>query len=132
MIIAIDFDGTIVDHRYPEIGTPVPGAFHWMGVFQDHGARLVLWTMRSVSNHNYGDMLTPAVDFCRANGIQFWAINENPEQHVWTRSPKLFAHYVIDDHNAGCPLHQNPRMGGRPYVDWDVVGPWVFERILRN
>jgi len=47
MYICIDFDGTIVDHRFPEIGPPVPGAVEWMLRFQEAGAKLILFTMRS-------------------------------------------------------------------------------------
>ena len=52
MFIAIDFDGTIVDHRFPEIGKPVPGAFEWMKKFKEAGAKLILWTMRSDGQAN--------------------------------------------------------------------------------
>ena len=45
--IAVDFDGTIVDHVFPEIGAAVPGAFKWLKRFKEAGATLILWTMRS-------------------------------------------------------------------------------------
>ncbi len=47
MKVAIDFDGTIVEHKFPEVGKPVPGAIEWMKKWQDAGAQLILWTMRS-------------------------------------------------------------------------------------
>ena len=124
MFIAIDFDGTIVDHRFPEIGRPVPGAFTWIKRFKDAGATLILWTMRSDSSA-YGDTLSDAVKFCRKNGVEFDLVNSNPQD--WTSSPKVLAHAYIDDAAIGCPLRSNPRMGGRPFVDWDIVGPTVMK-----
>ena len=126
-IIAIDFDGTIVEHEFPDIGSPVPGAFQWMKKFQEAGAKLILYTMRS-NEQNKGDVLTEAIDFCRNNGVEFWGINTNPEQDKWTTSPKAWANIYIDDCMACCPL-EFPPVGNKPYVNWDIVGPWVMERI---
>lgn len=122
-IIAIDFDGTIVDHRYPDIGAAVPGAISYLKQFQEAGAKLILWTMRS------GQTLHEAIAYCKGNGVEFWGINENPDQKEWTESPKAYAQIYIDDAAFGCPLRENPRAGGRPYVDWDIVGPKVLEII---
>ena len=69
MYICIDFDGTIADHRFPEIGPPVPGALEWMAKFQEAGARLILFTMRSDGGQN-GDVLTDAVNYIQGTGIQ--------------------------------------------------------------
>lgn len=120
MIIAIDFDGTIVEHRYPEIGPVIPGAFEWMKRFQDHGLLLMLWTMRS------SDELKQAVAFCAERGITFWGVNSNPQQHEWTDSAKQYAHLYVDDAAVGCPLIWHP--GARPIVDWSAVGPAVLSR----
>lgn len=128
MYIAIDFDGTIVDHRYPEIGKPVPGAIDWIKRFQAAGAKVILWTMRSDSR-NDGPTLTQAVDYLRGNGIELFGVNGNPTQGEWTTSPKAFAHLYIDDAALGCPLRENPRAGGRPFVDWDAVGPAVMAKL---
>lgn len=128
MIIAVDFDGTICDHVFPDIGREVPGAFAWLKRFQEAGARLILWTMRS-DGQRHGDTLTQAVNFCEANGITFWGINSNPEQSSWTSSPKQYAHVYIDDAAFGCPLVVNPRASGRDYVNWDEVGPGVLAMI---
>jgi len=127
MFIAVDFDGTIVDHQFPGIGDPVPGAFEWLARFQEAGADLILWTMRSDGQQECGDVLTEAVVYCRVMGIEFACVNENPQP--WTTSPKAYAHVYIDDAAAGCPLRANPRMGGRPYVDWDQIGPYVMRLI---
>lgn len=126
MIIAVDFDGTIVDHRFPEIGDPVPGAFMWLKEFRKAGAKLILWTMRS-NGQESGNVLSEANDFCLQYGVFFDYINENPQE--WTTSPKAYAHVYIDDAAFGCPLKENPRPGGRPFVDWDIVGPAVMAMI---
>jgi hypothetical protein len=124
--IAIDFDGTIADHEYPEIGRPVPGAFEWLKRFKAAGATLILWTMRS-DGQTHGDTLTQAVEFCRANGIEFDFVNETIQ--AWTTSRKAYANVYIDDAAYGCPLKENPRAGGRAFVDWSIVGPGVMAMI---
>lgn len=139
-IIAIDFDGTLVDHRFPKIGGEVPGAFSWLLEFQQAGAKLILWTMRSdliadaesCEGHKADrSYLTEAVEFCRARGVEFWGVNQNPEQSSWTLSPKQYAHIYVDDAALGCPLRDFARAGSRPVVDWEIVGPTVM-KILRS
>ena len=125
MKIAVDFDGTIVDHVFPEIGSPVPGAIGWLRKFQREGATLFLYTMRS-DGQDAGDVLSQAVEYCRSQGVEFAGVNRDPSQDDWTSSPKCYAQVYIDDAAFGCPLKDNPRKGGRPYVDWDRVGPAVL------
>ncbi len=126
LIIAIDFDGTIVEHRYPDIGPPVPGAIGWINDFIAAGARVILWTMRA-DGQSDGNVLAQAVKFCSDYGIEFYGVNTNPTQSEWTASPKAYAHVYIDDAAYGCPLVQP--INGRPYVDWDTVGPAVMKII---
>lgn len=129
MLIAVDFDGTIADHRYPDIGAEVPGAFKWLRALAEAGAKLILWTMRCDSDRS-GPTLTQAVEFCRKNGVEFYCVNCNPDQKTWTDSPKCYAQLYIDDAAFGCPLRENPRAGGRPFVDWDIVGPAVLATLV--
>jgi hypothetical protein len=126
--VAVDFDGTIVEHRFPEVGKPVPGALEWLHKWQDAGATLILWTMRSPAQNNYGDCLEPAVAYCEEHGIHFDGVNEGPDDRSWTTSPKVYAHVYVDDAAFGCPL-TFPDNGDRPHVDWDIVGPAVLEMI---
>jgi len=122
MIIAIDFDGTIVDHQYPDIGPAVPGAIESIRELQQRGHRVMLWTMRGDSVGG-GPTLTEAVNFCRNNGIEFgeW-VNQNPEQSSWTTSNKQYANFYIDDAAIGCPLREHPSATSRrPCVDWAKV-----------
>jgi len=75
-----------------------------------------------------GPVLSDAVAFCNEANIDFYGVNANPDQH-WSKSPKAYAHVYIDDAAFGCPLRENPRAGGRPFVDWDEVGPKVLQMI---
>lgn len=123
MRIAVDFDGTIAEHRYPEVGLPIPGAIEALKSFQEAGAELILWTMRS------GEPLQDAVDWCAAFGLQFKRVNEGLGDKNWTTSPKVFAHLYIDDAAFGCPLIESYTGGERLMVDWSIVGPAVLEMI---
>jgi len=120
LIVCVDFDGTIVDHAYPLIGEPVPGAIPWLKKLQNHGAKIILWTMRS-DHPKVGNVLSQAVEYLNGNGIDLYAINSNPSQSSWTNSPKAFAHIYIDDAAIGCPLIELPAFKRR-CVDWTLVG----------
>jgi hydroxymethylpyrimidine pyrophosphatase-like HAD family hydrolase len=98
MIIAVDFDGTIVEHRYPKIGEELLFAFAALKELQKQGHRLILWTFRS------GNELDEAVEFCRKNGIEFYAVNESFPGEIFdmkTVSRKINADIFIDDRNIG-------------------------------
>jgi hypothetical protein len=122
MIIGVDFDGTCVDHMYPEIGADVPFAVFALDYLQKCGFDIILWTMRS------GQTLDDAVEWFRNRDIKLYGINNNPQQHEWTNSPKAYANIYIDDNAIGCPLLLNPRYNGRPYVDWIKVLELIKER----
>ena len=116
LIIAVDFDGTIVEHEYPKVGAPVPNAIETLKWLQEKEVKLILWTMRSDNRDDGSSPLMEAVEFCEKQGIEFWGINQNPTQHNWTGSPKAYAHRYIDDAALGCPLVYTS--GKPPYVDW--------------
>ena len=130
MFICVDFDGTIVDHCFPEIGAEAPGAIHWLTRLQEQGAKLILFTMRSDTSFG-GPMLSDAVDFLERRGIKLFGINTNPNQRSWTESPKAYADIYVDDAAFGCPLIR-PEGFRRPCVDWETVGPELLERVLRG
>ncbi|MGO2102851.1 MAG: BT0820 family HAD-type phosphatase [Psychroflexus halocasei] len=96
-ILAIDFDGTIVENRYPGIGKPMLFAFETLKKLQDEGHILILWTYRS------GKSLDEAVEFCKKNGIEFYAVNKSyPEEEYSEKiSRKINADIFIDDRNIG-------------------------------
>lgn len=95
--IAIDFDGTIVEHAYPEIGKEKLFAFETLRELQKKGFRLILWTYRT------GKELDEAVEFCRQRGIEFYAVNKNYPEEVYDESAgrKIDADIYIDDRNIG-------------------------------
>lgn len=123
MIIAVDFDGTVVKHEYPQVGETIDGAVQTLKLLIQNGHQLILWTMRS------GKELQDAVDWYKQNDIPLYGINNNPEQKTWTDSPKAFAQLYIDDLALGCPLvveslNQKEEGGQfviRAHVDWKQV-----------
>lgn len=99
MLIAVDFDGTIVQHRYPEIGSEIPFATQTLKMLIEDGHRLILWTVRE------GELLEEAVEWCRKRGVEFYAVNKDfPEEDVDKNihySRKLKVDLWIDDRNVG-------------------------------
>jgi len=97
LIIAVDFDGTIVEDAYPKIGKPMLFAFETLKKLQEQGHRLILWTYRS------GPKLDEAVTFCESKGITFYAVNKSfPEEEYDNKiSRKIHANFFIDDRNIG-------------------------------
>jgi hypothetical protein len=95
--IAVDFDGTIVEHAYPDIGKEKLFAFRTLRELQKKGAKLILWTFRA------GNDLDAAVKYCMKNGIEFYAVNKNYPEEVFdeTVSRKINADIFIDDKNIG-------------------------------
>ena len=97
LIIAVDFDGTIVEDKYPGIGAAKIFAFDTLKELQGKGHRLILWTYRC------GKRLDEAVEFCRKNGLEFYAVNKSyPEEKFDGKvSRKINADIFIDDRNVG-------------------------------
>lgn len=115
MIIAVDFDGTIVKHKYPEIGPELPFAVETLKKLQEEGHKLIMWSVRE------GDTLDEAIDWCRQRGLEFYAINRDyPEEEVDKNnhfSRKLKVDIFIDDRN----------LGGLP--DWGIIYKMVHENL---
>ena len=98
MIIAVDFDGTIVQHRYPEIGKEIPFAIDTLKMLIQDRHLLILWTVRE------GKLLEDAVEWCRNRGVEFYAANKNHPEEDYSDlnfSRKLKADLFIDDRNIG-------------------------------
>ena len=95
LTIAVDFDGTLVENRYPEIGKPILFAFETIKKLQQEGHQIILWTYRC------GKPLEDAVAFCKKKGVEFYAINKSyPEEEYDPRqSRKNLADIFIDDRN---------------------------------
>ncbi|MBQ8050762.1 MAG: hypothetical protein IJ197_04215 [Bacteroidaceae bacterium] len=114
MLIAVDFDGTIVQDRYPEIGNELPFATQTLKMLTQEGHRLILWTVRQ------NETLEEAVEWCRARGVEFYAVNkdfpEENEQKNTSYSRKLKVDMFIDDRN----------LGGLP--DWGVIYHMIHDQ----
>lgn len=113
MTIAIDFDGTIVEHRYPEIGPEIPFAIDTLKMLINDRHRLILWSVRE------GVLLEEAVEYCRKRGVEFYAVNKDyPEEKTTDRnfSRKLKVDLFIDDRN----------LGGIP--DWGTIYRMINEK----
>ena len=115
--IAVDFDGTIVEHAYPEIGKEMLFAFQTLKELNKLGANLILWTFRT------GKELEEAVEFCRKNGVEFYAVNKNYPEEVFddTISRKINADIFIDDKNVG----------GFPgwSLIWQMLNPFELQQL---
>ena len=113
MTIAIDFDGTIVEHRYPKIGNEIPFATDTLKMLMKDHHRLILWTVRE------GELLEEAIEWCRQRGVFFYSVNKNyPEEEKSHNgfSRKLKADLFIDDRN----------LGGLP--DWGTIYQMIHEQ----
>lgn len=115
MKIAVDFDGTIVEHRYPEIGKEIPFATATLKQLISDGHKLVLWSVRE------GKLLDEAVEWCRQRGVVFYSVNgdfdEDTPQTSRSYSRKIKANIFIDDRNVG----------GLP--DWGTIYQLISKRI---
>ena len=113
MVIAVDFDGTIVEHRYPAIGKEIPFAIETLKKLQQEHHRIILWSVRE------GELLEEAVSYCREKGLEFYAVNkdyveENESHNHFSR--KIKADVFIDDRNVG----------GLP--DWGVIYAMIHHK----
>ena len=106
MIIAVDFDGTIVEHKYPYIGKEIPFAIETLKKLKEEKHTLILWSVRE------GKLLEEAIHFCKERGLEFYAANSNyPEEKTTDDlfSIYLKAFFFIDD----------SILGGLP--DWGTI-----------
>ena len=113
MTIAVDFDGTIVEHRYPKIGEEIPFATETLKILAQERHKLILWTVRQ------GELLEEAIEWCRQRGVFFYSVNKDyPEEEKSHNgfSRKLKADLFIDDRN----------LGGLP--DWGTIYQMIHEQ----
>lgn len=117
--IAVDFDGTVVEHMYPKVGQDVPHAERVLKRLVPE-YNIILFTMRS------GNELNEAVLWFVNKDIPLFGINVNPTQKNWTASPKAFAQIYIDDAALGCPLQDSVETSHK-CVDWLIVEKMLFK-----
>ena len=121
--IVLDFDGTVVKHRYPAVGEDI-GAGPVLKRLVANGHKLLLSTMRS-HDSNGEDTLQPAIDWFAERGIPLYGINENPSQKEWTSSPKVYGNLYIDDAALGAPLKADDS-DAPPFIDWGIAAIHLF------
>jgi hypothetical protein len=115
LVLAVDFDGTVVEDRYPEIGKPLPFAIDTLKRLHADGHRIVLWTFR------HGRPLRNAVEFLESQGVQLYAVNQSfpdESEQLDGYSRKIHADWFIDDRN----------IGGFP--GWGVVYQQISQKTL--
>lgn len=125
--ISVDFDGTCVTANFPFIGYNI-GAQYVLKTLVDKGHKIILNTLRGHVSRDWNknnfdfDVLDAALNWFKANNIELYGVNENPDQD-WTDSPKPFAHFIIDDYALGCPLIN---VGDRYFVDWIKITQFFY------
>lgn len=100
MIIAVDFDGILVENEFPDIGPERTGTTQLIRQAIKQGHEVILWTSR------VDQPLQDAVKWCEEHGLHFCAVNENAPSNIAkykTKYPngtrKVYADIYIDDHN---------------------------------
>jgi hypothetical protein len=118
--LAVDFDGTLVDHVYPGVGKVKPGAKEAMQRFRDLGYHVIIWSCRTchwMPGHfppngiSRDDIVRDMVEALDTNDIPYDEVDDG------TRG-KPMAEFYIDD--KGLRFEDN----------WDEIADAV-ERITR-
>ena len=123
-IIAVDFDGCLVENNYPGMGKPIWSTILDLRREQQHGARVILWTCRR------GTFLDDAVEWCRLNDIYLDAVNENlPEMVEFFRGDtrKVFANEYWDDRAVLKP-DRAPIIDCMPKLRREVIKSWHVDK----
>lgn len=103
-IIAVDFDGTLVDNKFPEIGEVNPVIWGAIEAYKAAGWKIILWSCRNK------EILQNAVDFCAERGLVFDAVNENlpqVQEYYGGDTRKVFANMYLDDRSAALCKDEN-------------------------
>jgi len=106
LIIAVDFDGTIVEHKFPEIGKLLPYAKQALQRFHELGHEIIIWTCRNQSEPLHPEWTQAHIgavkEFLDKNKIPYTCINsDSPNIPFYLQSRKVFADVYIDDRNLG-------------------------------
>lgn len=139
-VIAVDFDGTVVTHCFPEVGEDAPHAVEVLKRLQDSGWKIILNTMRGskqyynpligkltkVKEDGLQSVLQDAIDWFEAKGIELYGVNKNPSQWSWTDSRKVYAQFYIDDMAIGAPMTKGP--DGKECIDWLQVEREILKK----
>lgn len=104
-IFAIDFDGTIVEHEFPDIGPEKPNALDTMRALQKVGHKIIIWTCRT------GEMLDVIEQWLKKKNFVPDSINKSlvPYSSYGFSFPKVYADFYLDDRSFP------------PFSDWKSV-----------
>lgn len=75
-VIAVDFDGTLCESKWPEIGRANLPVINYLLQRQANGDKLILWTCRT------GELLDAAVMWSLQHGLRFDAVNANLPERI--------------------------------------------------
>lgn len=115
-IIAVDFDGTLCEDRYPDIGRPNMPLINALRELKKAGEiELILWTCRN------GRELENALRWCWNYDLGFDAVNENLQRIVMSfgrDTRKIYADLYIDDKCYESKFEDFNCQGSEEYVDY--------------
>jgi hypothetical protein len=110
-IIAVDFDGTLCENKWPEIGKANMEVIKYLQKEKKNGAKVILWTCRT------GKKLIDAILWCGSMGLVFDSVNENVPEAILefgSDTRKVFAHEYIDD--KACNMFKLPFKRGNMFL----------------
>jgi hypothetical protein len=112
MIFAVDFDGTIVDHEFPEIGMPKEGAIDTLIALQENEHQVIIWTCRC------GTHLVDMMRWLNDRGFRPDAVNCNVIPAIGYGVPKIYADVYLDDRSFP------------PFTNWQWVRDVFIGRVV--
>ncbi len=99
-VVAVDFDGTICENAFPDIGKPKKNIIKYVKNLAKDGSKIILFTCREDGEGR--KLLSEAVEFCEEQQIPIYAVNENPDNiypeiYKTPVGRKMYADLYIDD-----------------------------------
>lgn len=114
MIIAVDFDGTIVKHKFPLIGEEREEAIGSLKELQSKGHKIIIWTCRE------DRYLIEMCEWLKSRGFTPDAVNENYDKNLGFGNHKIYADIYIDDRNFPFGL-----------VEWSMMKAMILSGVVK-
>lgn len=115
-IMAVDFDGTLVTDKFPDIGEERKQFCDIIRKLQKLGVKSILWTSRT------GSALREAIEWCEEHDLHFDTVNENLPEVIelvgGIDTRKVYANVYFDDRNRNV----NSLMKGKIEEIWAWLG----------
>ena len=130
LTIYLDFDGTVVEHTYPEIGALNPRSFAVIRKLQNAGHRIILNTYRAdladgslqVALNLLNDINNELLPI-----TEFTELKIQPPAWNWKKTLEEGILY-IDDVCDGTPMIRNIALPFGMMVDWKTLEEWFTEQ----